>query len=121
MPLIVVGVFYEIKFEEQNYRDELAKQDTHVDHLQPVSMCFCSDPPSVSVEGTSTPALEYTTRKITCRTSGGNPSDPRSYDYQWMYMAPYNALAREIPVSHGMFKYKILMSQISLRQTHFVY
>ena len=60
-------------------------------------------PPTVSVEGTTIPGVEYTARNITCRTNGGNPSDPRSYDYKWMYKPTYSALAMYIPVPSGMF------------------
>ena len=63
---------------------------------------YCIDPPKISVEGTSTPAVEYTTRKITCRTSDGNPSDPRSYDYKWVYKPTYGALGADIHVPPGM-------------------
>ena len=65
-------------------------------------LCF-SVPPEVSVEGTSTPAVEYTERNITCRTSGGNPSDPRCYTYDWMYKPANGASSKYIPVPMGMF------------------
>ena len=53
------------------------------------SVVYSSDPPEVSVEGTTTPVLEYTARNITCNTTGGNPSDPRNYNYEWTYKPTY--------------------------------
>ena len=62
----------------------------------------CSDPPEVSVDYIITPAVEYTTRNLTCRISGGNPSDPLSYDYDWTYKPTYHVSAADIPRPYGM-------------------
>ena len=64
-------------------------------------MFIFSDPPDVSLEGI-TPATEYTTRNITCRINGGNPSDPRCYSYEWTYKPTYINSTTYIPVPTGM-------------------
>ena len=63
---------------------------------------FFSDPPDVSVEGTATPAQEYTTRNITCTVNGGNPSDLNSYTYEWMYRPFYATSTAYISVQPGI-------------------
>ena len=63
---------------------------------------FCSlDPPEISIEGTSTPAVEYTTRNINCATKAGNPLDQKIYNYEWIYMPTYGASTTYVPVSSG--------------------
>ena len=54
------------------------------------------------MEGTAIPAEEYTTKHIVCRTSGGNPSDPSSFTYEWMYKSTYGPPTTDVPVSHGI-------------------
>ena len=63
---------------------------------------YCSDPPEVSVDNTATPAVEYTTRNLTCRISGGKPSDPMSYHYEWMYKPTYHISAAYTHPPYGM-------------------
>ena len=66
------------------------------------STFYSSDPPEVSVENIATPAVEYTTRNLICRISGGNPPDPRSYQYKWIYRPTYCDSATDIPPHYGM-------------------
>ena len=63
---------------------------------------YCSDPPDVSLDNAITPAVEYTTRYLTCRVSGGNPSDPMSYHYEWTYRPTYHDSDTDIPPPNGM-------------------
>ena len=67
-----------------------------------LSVFHCLDPPEINIEGTSTPAIENTTRNITCLATGGNPSDLTSYSYNWMYKPTYRTSAKYIPVQPGM-------------------
>ena len=68
-----------------------------------LSVFYCSDPPDINIDGTTTPAVEYTTRNIACLATGGNPSDLRSYRYKWMYKPTYRTSANYTPVQPGMF------------------
>ena len=61
---------------------------------------YSSDPPDVSLDGTTIPTVEYTIRTITCKVNGGNPSDPRSYTYKWLHRPIYGDTY--IPLRHGM-------------------
>ena len=70
---------------------------------------YYTDPPEVFIDDTTTPAVEYSTRNLTCRISGGNPSDPKSYDYQWMYRPTYLASDTDIPSPYGM-SFKIMVT-----------
>ena len=68
-----------------------------------LSIFYCSDPPVISVEGTTTPVVEYTKRNITCNTRGGNPSDQKSYYYEWMYNPTYGDSNTFNALPSGMF------------------
>ena len=46
--------------------------------------------------------MEYTTRDLACRISGGNPSDTMSYNYEWMYRPTYRVSDKDIPLPYGM-------------------
>ena len=57
--------------------------------------------------------MEYSDINITCKTNGGNPSDPRNYIYNWMYKPVYGASTAYIPVPSGKFlRYIFMVSQI---------
>ena len=73
------------------------KPSKHIDHLQ----VYFLDPPEVSLEGTATPVGEYRKRNITCQTNGGNPSDPSSYNYSWMYKPKYGTTTTYIALPSG--------------------
>ena len=75
---------------------------------------FCSsDPPEVTVDDTTPPAVEYTTRNITCRISGGNPSDPGSYQYEWMYRPTYMNSMKDLVPPSGMCLSLVLKRHLS--------
>ena len=61
----------------------------------------CSDQPEVSIDNPTAPVVEYTTRNLTCRINGGNPSDPVSYHYKWMYRPTYRVSDTDIPLPNG--------------------
>ena len=74
-------------------------------------MCiiYSLDPPEINITGTSTPAVEFTERNITCTTSGGNPSDPTEYKYDWMYKPTYADSTAYVRVPSGKFGQTILL------------
>ena len=53
-----------------------------------------------------TPAVEYTERNIECLTIGGNPSDPSSYNYGWMFKTTYGASDSFNRLPSGIFNLK---------------
>ena len=61
-----------------------------------------ADPPDVTVKGTDPPAVENTVRDLTCQISEGNPSDPTSYEYEWMYRPTYGNATTDLPPPSGM-------------------
>ena len=75
---------------------------------------YCSDPPEVSLDGTTSTAVEYTTRNIACRTSGGNPSDPGSYQYKWMYRPTYIDSDRDLDPPYGMYLTSLVLTHLGL-------
>ena len=61
------------------------------------------DPPAISVTGTTTPAVEYTERNLTCQAVGGNPPDPVCYKYDWIYKPSYDGPSAHNHVQSGRF------------------
>ena len=74
---------------------------------------YCSDPPDVSIDNADTPAVEYTTRCLSCMISGGNLSDLQINDYQWMYRPTYRTSDKYIPPPNGMCLTNLLLTLVS--------
>ena len=55
---------------------------------------------------------------ITCRTSGGNPSDTKNYIYSWGYKPIYGASAAYIPVPSGTFLNILYFYILMVNQIH---